>query len=383
MNAALKAALVTFLVLLLSACGMFGGKKGSEKAPEPLYDFFEERKLTTTWSIRVGDGSGETYLRLMPVIDGGLLFAVDASGKTVAVDKLTGKQVWKRKLKALVSGGVGAGFDRIFIATTNGEVVALDQQGIEVWRANVTSEVVAAPQTNGQIVAVQTLDEKIYAFEHETGEHRWTYESILPKLTLRGTSTPVVATDYILAGFASGKIVALNPETGRAYWEKRLASPQGRSELDRMIDVDGTPVVFDGIIYATSFQGNTAAIDLRSSKVLWQKKISSFLNPDEGLEHLYVVDDQDFVHALDKTNGETVWRQESFQYRGLTAPVVYGNYLVFGDSQGYLHVVSQSDGHFVARRRIDKEGLRSNPVSSGGFLYVYGNSGRLVALTLD
>jgi outer membrane protein assembly factor BamB len=378
-----KLSVVTLLIFSLSACGMFGSKKGSEKEPAALIKMTQERNLTTTWSAQIGDGFGENYLRLVLAIDNDLVFAVDATGKLAAFDKLTGKRVWKQNLKTPVSGGVGVGFERTFVATTNGEVIALDQKGLEVWRANVTSEVVAAPQTNGQIVVVQTLDEKIYAFEHETGEHRWTYESILPKLTLRGTSTPIVATDYILAGFANGKIVILDPETGRVYWEKRLASPQGRSELDRMIDVDGTPLVAEGVIYATSFHGKTAAINLRSSKVIWEKELSSFLGPDESLEQLFVVDENDFLHALDKNTGETIWRQESLQYRGLTDPVVYGNYVVVGDKEGYLHVILKSNGHFVARKKIDSDGLRSKPVSYGGQLYIYSNSGKLVALSLD
>lgn len=387
MKTTLRLMIALLLVPGLSACGFLGGIfAGDDEGPQPapLVDFRSEARIKTAWSTGVGDGVGEKYIKLKPAIDEDRIFAADVTGLVVAVNRHSGKRIWKRKLKEPISGGVGAGFGYLFVGTKEGKVIALSQDdGSRVWQANVSSEILSVPQTNGDVLVVQTLDEKIYGIDHDTGEQRWFYESILPALTLRGTSTPTLTSNLAVVGLANGKVVALHADTGRTIWEKRISVPQGRSELERMTDVDGDPLLQGDVVYATSFHGKASAIELNTARIRWQKDISSFLGPDEGFGNVYIVDTSDNIYALDETTGNSVWKQSDLDHRKITAPIAFGNYLVVGDFEGYIHVLSQVDGHFVARKKIDGDGIRSTMVAQGDLLYVYGNSGKVAALRVD
>lgn len=367
----------------LSACGFLGGMfEGDDEGPKPaeLVDLDAELKIRQLWSSGIGDGVGEKFIKFRPAIEEETVYMVDVNGLLSAVDRGNGKKRWKRKLKEAISGGVGSGFGYLFLGTRDGRVIALsDKDGSEVWQANVSSEILSVPQTNGNVVLVQTSDEKIYAFDHETGAQRWFYESILPALTLRGNSNPTLTANVALVGLANGKLLALHADTGRELWEKRISVPQGRSELERMTDVDGDPLLQGEMVFATSFHGNVSAIELNTARLRWQKEISSYVGPDEGFGNLYVVDTDDHIHALDIKTGNSVWKQAQLDRRQLGAPVTFGNYLAVADFEGYLHVMSQLDGHFMARKKIDGEGVASI-VAQGEVLYLYGNSGKVVSL---
>jgi len=380
--------IVTVLMLVggLSGCGALSGIFASDDGgprPAELIDFDSELRIKPVWSTRIGKGVGENYIKLQPAVDDGKVFAVDINGQLVALSAETGTRLWRVQLKEEISGGVGAGFGYLFLGTKEGKVMALSQiDGAIVWQHHVSSEILSAPTSNGDIVVVQTLDEKVYGLDHDTGEQEWFYESVLPTLTLRGTSSPVLAGNMALVGLASGKVVALHTDSGRVLWEHRIALPQGRSELERMTDIDGDLLQQGGMLYATSFQGKVTAIEISTARIRWQKDISSFLGPDEGFGNLYLVDTNDHLYALDINSGDIVWRQNNLFLRQLTPPVTFGNYLVVGDYAGYLHVVSQLDGHFMGRKKIDGDGIRSTMVAQGDRLYVYGNSGKVIALEI-
>ncbi len=386
----MKALWRLFIALMLlpaiTACGFFGGIfEGDDEGPKPapLVDFESELRIKQAWSAGIGDGVGEKYIKFKPAIEETAVFMVDVNGQLSAVNRSNGKKLWKRKLNESVSGGLGSGFGYLLLGTRDGRVIALNQEdGSQVWQAKLSSEILSVPQTNGSITLVQTSDEKIYGLDHATGEQRWFYESILPALTLRGNSNPTLTANMALVGLANGKVLALNADSGRVLWEKRVSVPQGRSELERMTDVDGDPLLQGDMVYATSFHGKVSAIELNSARLRWQKEISSFLGPDEGFGNLYVVDTDDHIHALDIKSGSSVWKQSELDRRQLTAPVTYGNYLVVGDFEGYLHFMSQLDGHFMGRKKIDSEGVASM-VAQGDSLYVYGNSGKVVSLRVD
>jgi outer membrane protein assembly factor BamB len=269
------------------------------------------------------------------------------------------------------------------VGTDSGEVIALDDlDGRELWRARVSSEVASAPQTDGDIVAVMTLDGKLVALDRATGARRWSYDTQVPVLTLRGAARPILLDGIVIAAFPNGRLVALRAKGGEPVWEHRVALPQGRSELDRMVDVDGAPTVAGQALYAASYQGRIKALRLGDGNPVWEREMSSYQSLTNGQGLIYVVGKDDQVNALDQQTGETTWSNATFRLRALTGGAVSGSYLLFGDAQGYLHALAQSDGRVVARMRIDSDGQRSDFTIADGVIYGYSNGGTLYAVSI-
>ena len=230
---------------------------------------------------------------------------------------------------------------------------------------------------------MQTIDGRLLALEDDDGTLRWTFDNQVPILTLRGTSSPVVADGIVYAGFANGKISALRTENGEPIWEHRVMLPEGRSELERMVDVDGRPLVSGAVVYVGAFQGRVKGVSRRDGRPRWEQEISTFLDLAEGYDQVYAISADDVISAIDQVSGEVVWTQENFKRRKLTAPVAFSNYLAFGDDAGYLHIIAQRDGRLMGRRKINGDGLRSNLLYQDQTLYVQDNGGGLHALTLE
>lgn len=376
------------LVLLLATLLVAGcSSKGDKKAQQPLAleKLTAEVKLHREWSTSVGVGQGKLWNRLIPAIDGGQLFVADAGGLVVALDRYTGKKNWQRKLKKVeVSGAVGVGGGQVVLGTLAGEVIALDATtGNDLWRTNIGSEVLAAPAVNDRVVVVQTQDDRLIALDAFTGAQRWIYESTPALLTLRGTSTPLI-TDYVVyAGLSTGKVIAVELEHGLPVWEQRIAIPSGRTELERMVDVDGSLVLKDGVLYVSAFNGHAAGLDEQTGRVLWQRESSSTGAVAQGYGNAYVSLDSGEIHAVDERSSTVLWRNENLLRRQPTGLGVLSSYVAAGDIEGYVHLLSQVDGRFVARTRVDSKGIRVRPLVEGGWMYVYGNSGKLVALTIQ
>lgn len=366
--------------IMVAGCGSSGKK---ELPPAELEKFTAEVELERSWKRNVGVGQGDLFNNLKPTLDGLTLYAADAKGRVVAMDRDDGSVRWQTKLDERTSGAVGAGGGRVFVGTLDGEVIVLDESdGAELWRAKVSSEVLAPPQTNGDVVVVQTQDDNIVALDISDGTRRWLYESTLPVLTVRGHATPVVSLQQVYAGLASGKVVSLAAENGVPIWEQRIAQPQGRSELERMVDIDGDLLLDDRTLYVAAFQGNLAALNAESGQPLWQQPASSYGGPATGFGSVYLSHSDGAVEAFEANRPRSVWRNEDLLRRRLTAPVAFGSYVAVADFEGYVHLLAQSDGRLVGRIRVDRKGVRVAPIAQGDTLYVYGNSGDLVALKL-
>jgi outer membrane protein assembly factor BamB len=272
----------------------------------------------------------------------------------------------------------------VLLGTTNGDVYAYDvTSGEQVWRGSVGSEVLAPVAVGEGLVFVQTIDGSLVALESDTGVARWSYDSQVPILTLRGTSTPVFDGGVVYTGFANGTLVAVKAENGEPLWEHRVMLPEGRSELERMVDVDASPLVRGPLVYVVGYQGKVQGLRRADGGLLWEQDVSSYLNMDEGYSHLYVVDGDGVITAIDQNTAEVVWRQEALWRRGVGAPTAFSNYLAVADSDGYLHILAQSDGRMMGRRKLDGDGVRSQAIYRDGTLYVLGNSGSLQALEIQ
>jgi len=377
----MKRLAIVALSALLGACA---SNDAIDLEPAELVDFDESVKLEALWSEDVGAGQDVRYTRLVPAIAGDRIFATDIEGNVLALNRYDGKEIWEVELDTPISGGVGAGYGLVLVGTFDGEVIALDQNDGSVrWRVQLSSEVLSAPQSNGDIVAVQTLDGRLYGLEAASGEKRWSYDNSLPVLTLRGTGTPVVTETTVFAGFATGKVLAVESRTGLLQWEQRVAVAQGRSELERVIDIDGAPLLVGDILYAGSYQGRLVALNRGNGRGIWAEESSTYNSLAAGHGNVYLSSAEDKVFAYQAGSGQVMWSNEQLLRRKITAPQTFGTYVAVADDEGYLHVMSQDDGRFVARKKIDGDGVRSAMISDGEVLYVMGNSGELVAIKVE
>lgn len=403
---ALRSGLLLAWVLLLSGCAAFswipgiGDDEDDEEKTEPaeLVDFDAEVKLERQWKNKVGKGLGSKYIRLQPLVVADRVVAADAYGVVAAFDRFSGEKIWQQQVgeverrasgldrfldrsdSGFVSGGVGGGEGLVLLGTTRGNVIALAlSDGTEQWRTYVGSEIGAQPVAAQGRVFAHTIDGELIAFDAETGDKLWSYSSQVPLLTLRGTSTPVTGRDVVYTGFASGKVVALRANNGEPIWEQRIMLPEGRSELERIVDVDAAPLVTGNSVYAQAYQGRMMRILARDGRPRWEADVSSFLNLAQGYGQVYAVEEKDTVTALDQERGEVTWQHDLLARRALTAPLAYSNYLVVGDAQGYMHVMAQRDGRMMGREKVNGKGLRTPFVLADGTFFVLDNAGGLHA----
>lgn len=374
--------------LLTTGCstitGWFSDDEFDPREPVELEKITEQVKLKSRWSRGVGDGQGEGLLKINPVLVGDSLYAASAEGRVMSVDPESGRVRWKQDLELALSGGVGHHGNSIFVGASEGLVMRLDaDSGAEIWRAPVSGEVLSAPQGNGRYVVAQTYDGKLMGFDYENGEVRWTYTSDVPVLTLRGTGTPMILGDNAIAGFADGKVVAINLRSGNVAWEVRVAIPQGRSEIERIVDIDGSMALSGSELYVASYQGRLAAIDTRSGRRLWQRNVSSVSGVGVGFGNVYVADDDGTVSAFLRNGQGVRWQNIDLGFRDLSRPTPINSYVAVVDFEGYLHLLSQVDGDIVGRVKVDSGGARADMLTRGNRLFVFTNDGALKAYDVE
>ena len=383
---------VVLILLVLNGCANISswvrnpfGEDDNPRAPAELEDIQTEVTISRDWRINIGNGQGDSFKKLTPVVDGGFVFAASDDGDVVAVNSTNGDLMWLTELETSITGGVGAGDGIVMVGTEAAELVVLSQSdGQEVWRTRVSSEILSQPKTDGDIVVVQTVDGKLVAVDRENGLQRWTYETTLPALTLRGTSSPVLTSEgTVVAGFSNGILVSVAAEDGVWSWEERVAVPDGQYDIERVIDVDGDLLLDGARILASSYQGNLMAFDTATGRIVWGMEASSYHGMDQGFGNIYYSNDESHLVAVRDNSSDVVWQNEELQYRDLTAPKTISNYVAVADFEGYLHLISQIDGRIIGRTRIDNDGVRSNLIVEDGSLIVYGNGGSLVSLTIE
>ena len=373
-------------LLLLSGCGMFDWLKSDDDALEPmaLVNFKEEVRMRRQWSVNVGSGQGDKYNRLVPAMQGDRIFAAGNNGLVVAVDRESGRTQWRQRLDYNITGGVGVGGGLVVVGTEKGDVIALEASSGEVrWEGRVSSEVLAPPASDGRVVVVQTVDGNLVGLDAQNGQQRWIYENQVPALSLRGTSAPLILQNFAVAGLAGGSVISVALDNGTLRWEERVAIPTGRSEIDRMVDIDGYLAVLDNQVLAPSYQGYFSAIDAVTGQTRWRVQESTSQGASFGFGNVYVVNDDDIVKAYRVGQEREAWSNDQMLRRRLSAPLGFSNYVAVGDADGYVHLLSQSDGRFMARAKVDGDGIRANMLAQGNVLYVYGNSGTLAAYRVE
>ncbi len=376
-----KPAVVFCAVLLLAGCG--GGKVVREP-PAQLQDFAATERVKKVWSADIGASAVKLAVTLTPLLVGNVIYAADPKGHVSAFAADSGRRLWKASVDQLVTGATAAGSDLVVVATKKGEVVALSStDGRRLWTASVSSEVLAPAAVQDGVVVVQSADGKLTGIDAANGKRLWLYERTEPPLSLHGTAAPVIVSDVVLAGFASGKIVAVQIRDGKLLWEMPVAQPHGRNEIERLVDVDATPLVVGKVLFAASYQGKIIAVDMQTGRILWSRDVSTYTGMDADANNVYLSDDHGEVIAFDQRTGASVWRQEHLRARQLSAPRYFDGLVAVGDFEGYVHWLSAEDGHFVARYRAGRNPIRAQPLAGDGMFYVSSQSETLEALRLE
>ena len=373
------------LALSLSGCSTISGwfdfdDEDDPKQPAELLDIDETANIKKLWSHGVGNGQGDGFYKIQPAISGDTIYVAAADGDVEAFERRSGDSIWDVELDLPLSGGVGVYGDALLLGSSDGFVLKVDANSGEVqWTTRLNGEVMSTPQSNGSMVLAHTLDGKLQGLDFATGEVVWTYDSNVPVLTLRGSSTPVVDGNVAYVGFANGRVQAFDIATGGILWDVRVAIPQGRSEIERVVDIDGTMSLLGGELYVASYQGRIVAINVSDGRKLWQNNVSSFSGVSQGFGNVYVADEDGTVTAYQRSGQGVRWQQTALAYRGLSRPTPVSSYLAIMDSEGYVHFLSQVDGEFVGRVKADGDGVRADMLGEDNILYVYGNSGDLIA----
>lgn len=388
-GATVRASCVMLCVIALAGCstvkGWFDGKKDDGKPNEPaaLTDFTPSASVSKLWSTQAGKGEGRTGVRQGPAVADGRVYAAAVKGGVRAFDLQSGKGVWHYESDLRLSGGPGVGDGLVAIGGLDGEVIALDAAtGAEKWKAKVPAEVIAAPVIGLGSVFVRSNDGHVTAFDAATGERRWFWVHDVPALSLRGNDSIVLGPGYVFSGNDDGTLSALSATDGRTLWNVPVALQEGRSELDRMADVDGTPVLEGSTLYATSFKKQTVAVDAPSGRAMWVSQFGGAGRLGLASDRLVVANADGSVHALDKNSGASLWQQPALARRNLTGPVVQGDYAVVGDYDGYLHWLKLDNGELAARARVSGNALRGAPVVADGILVAQDVDGELTAFRL-
>jgi len=388
MQSSARYLLFALTLVLLSGCGtkdyvknLFGGEDNTDP-PTPLVEIETLAEIIKLWSKDTGKGSTKQFLKLTPSHIQGKVFVADVRGNLLAIDATSGNILWENDADLSITGGPGSSETLTMIGSEEGDVLAYaSESGDFLWQAKVSSEVLAAPQEAYGIVVVRTIDGKIYGLDAHDGSRLWIYDRTVPALTLRGTSNPVITGDVVIAGFDGGRLAAIELHTGKLIWETSVSLASGRSQLERMVDIDSDPMIIGNDIYVATFQGRLASVALENGRITWTRDISSYAGLTSDGKNIYITDDQSHVWALERSSGNSVWKQETLFARQVTAPATIGDLVVVGDLEGYLHWMDKSSGQFVARTQISKNPILAPPVAVEDIVYAYSSDGTLGAYT--
>jgi outer membrane protein assembly factor BamB len=372
-----RLSIIILLAAMLGACG----SPSNVDAPAELKSFKKLYRVDVDWKKNVGSmvNSGG---RMRAAFADGSIFVIDDAGQVSSLDSASGKLNWVSKLEKQVSTGITVGDSLLAFATRNGDVIAVSvADGSIIWSANVLGAVLSVPAIGNGKVYVQTEDGRIIALSERDGSVAWTVERTVPALSLHGNSGSVYAQGLLVAGFANGHVVGIDSRNGRVLWDRVVSYPTGRSDVDRLSDVDAPPVIEGFRLFAVSYQGKIMAMDLRNGQVLWTRPMSVYLPFSADNRNLYVVNDEGVVLAISQANGANVWVQNDLKRRISTRPMVYEGKIILGDKEGYIHILDSSNGDISGRYSGDGSRVLSHLVANGK-IYSLTDKGQLIAYTI-
>jgi outer membrane protein assembly factor BamB len=375
--------LITLSVLTLAACS--SREVDESQLPAELVKFKPAFKIKKVWRESVGDDTKNLRLALRPATDGSFIYGASHDGKMVAVStepgfKLMGRKVWKNKTKLPLSGGPATNGELVVAGSSDGDLIALDAAtGEELWRIAVTSEVLAAPAVADDRILVRTVNGKLSAYSNKDGEQLWSVQQSMPKLSVRGTSGPVLARNFALSGFDNGRVSAFDLNDGGLVWDVLVQLPGGRSEIERLADINSTVEVAGSDVYAVGYQGRLAAIAIESGKLLWSREMSSDKGLAVDISSIFITNQSSELVAVSRGSGRELWRKSDLRNRDVSAPAILGRSVVVGDYEGYLHWFDIETGDLQARARAGSDRITSRPLVLNDTLYVMSDNGSMYA----
>jgi outer membrane protein assembly factor BamB len=367
------------LAITVAACS----GKGKVREPTPLQPLAESQASSSTiWSRHTWLGRDFSQLQVAAQPDA--VFVSDQHGEVEALDPESGARIWRNTLGVRASAGPGVLDALVVVGTLDGEVIALSRaDGVERWRKSVSSEVMAVPVGAGQLLVIRTVDGRIYGLNSDTGEEIWQFERTVPNLTLRGLSEPTLLAGRVFVGLDSGRMASLEGLTGRVVWEQLISAPTGRTELERIADIDAPIATSASELFVASAGGEVVAVEGETGQILWRRPVRTTSSMAVVGEHLIVTDTNGVVWGLDTRTGSADWKQEGLQYRGTTAPTAQGSYVVVGDMEGYLHWLEPTTGAFVGRGRFGSKGFQGVLATLDDHLIVQRGDGRVGVLQVQ
>ena len=375
-------------VALLSGCStvknlLDGRGKDRSKDPTPLVEISPSVNVTKLWGASLGKGEEHLGVAQRPAIADGRVYAAAVEGGVSAFDLRSGQSVWRYASELPLTGGPGAGEGLVVVGSLEGDVIALDAAtGAEKWKSKVANEVLVAPAVGGGMVFVHSNDGRVTALDAGTGERRWFYSADVPALTVRGNGAMTVGPGILFVGNDNGTLTALSMSDGGVVWTAPVAQPEGRSELERMADVDGPAVLDNTTLFATSYKNHTVAIDGPSGQLMWDRENGGPRGLGVSNSAVVVTDPDGKVWGLDKNTGSSLWQQDGLAYRSTSAPAVQGDYAVVGDLEGMVHWLRLSDGAFAARSNLGGA-ITGQPAVAEDIVVVQTTDGQLAAFALQ
>ncbi|MDT8408513.1 MAG: outer membrane protein assembly factor BamB [Wenzhouxiangellaceae bacterium] len=373
---------IAVTILLISGCSLFG-EKDPERDPLDLVDFDSAVRVEQLWSTSVGAGVGRSAPALKPYFADGRIWTADYKGRIEAVDAQSGRRLKLFDTEFELSAGPAVFGNRVMVGTFNGQIVVLDRESGEVqWRAQLSSEILAAPELRDGIIMVRCIDGRVFGLNAETGIRLWVYDRSVPLLTLRGNSPLSTRAGQLFVGHDDGTVTALRQSDGNLLWEQRVSVPEGRTQLDRLADIDGPMAIVGLDLYSVSRHGRVASLALDSGRLLWSKELASHSGLTVSRTQLALADTSDKVWVLDRRSGGTLWENDQLLRRKLSRPVFHGDFVVVADVEGYLHWMDSNSGEFAARKRASGNPPAAAPLVVGDTLYLLDNNGKLSAWRL-
>jgi len=362
-------------VLALVACS----KDKKIDPPAQLVDFVPRLSVQKLWSESLGGGDQRMRLGLSPAADGERVFAASHKGEVIALDAATGRSQWRVATKRPLSAGPGVGAGLVAVGSEKGDVIALNEEnGALLWKVAVGGELLSAPAVSEKVVVVHTVDGRLKGLARADGKELWTVDQTVPRLSLRGAARPVIVGDTVVCGFDNGKVVAVNAIQGDALWESTVAPAKGRTELERLVDIDSSVEIADKDVFVVGFQGRAAMLALDTGQIWWARDASSYRGLALGPDALYISDADGAVIAMRRQDGGELWRQDLLHRRQLSGPAIDGGAVVVVDFEGYVHWIDRADGAIIGRARAEK-GRAARPLVVNGIVIVQSESGSLTA----
>jgi len=362
--------------LILSGCS-----KDKADKPAILVPLVNRIDIKTVWHSKVGAEKPILRLGLGVAVDGQRAFAASYKGTVVAYELASGKVLWQRALRAPLSAGPAADDGLLVLGSSKGDVIALAQQdGTQRWRVRINAEILSAAAIGNGLVVVRGVDGKLHALSAKDGSENWVVDQQVPRLSLRGTSRPILVGDLALCGFDNGRVVAVSTGNGTTAWETAVGQSHGSTELQRLIDVDATVVADGDDLFAVAYQGRVSRMSRENGQIIWARDLSSFRGLAVDANAVFVSTAEGDVVRLDRRTGTEQWRQKSLERRQISAPVIYRGRIVVADMAGFVHWLDAATGDVMARIQIGKQRISGPLVAAGDLLLIFGDAGELTAL---